>query len=148
MDLLGGVGWRLAFGLGAVLGLVILFVRRHVPESPRWLFIHGQEEEAERVVGGIEEEIREETGQELSEAGQSLTVRQRRAIPFREIARVAFKLYPRRAVLGFSLFVGQAFMYNGITFNLGTLLTRSSGWRRRRCRSSSSSTRSATSSVP
>lgn len=99
-------------------------------------------------MGGIEEEIREETGQELSEAGQSLTVRQRRAIPFREIARVAFKLYPRRAVLGFSLFVGQAFMYNGITFNLGTLLTRSSGWPRRRCRSSSSSTRSATSSVP
>jgi MFS family permease len=117
------VGWRLAFGLGAVLGFVILLVRRHVPESPRWLFIHGQQDEAERVVGGIEEEVERETGETLPKPGQSLTIRQRRAIPFREIAGGAFKLYPRRAVLGFSLFVGQAFLYNGITFNLGTLLS-------------------------
>ncbi len=93
---------------GSVFGLVIILVRRHVPESPRWLFIHGREEEAERLVGGIEDEVREETGEELAEPGQSITVRQRHAIPFREIARVAFELYPRRAVLGFSLFVGSS----------------------------------------
>jgi MFS family permease len=116
-------GWRLAFGIGAVLGLTILLVRRHVPESPRWLFIHGREEEAERIVGSIEHDIEEETGQQLPEPERTLEVRQRERIPFREIARTAFKLYPRRAWLGLALFVGQAFIYNGVTFNLGTLFS-------------------------
>ncbi|NED58626.1 sugar porter family MFS transporter, partial [Micromonospora aurantiaca] len=103
-------GWRYAFGLGAVLGLTIMLVRRHVPESPRWLFIHGREEDAERIVDGIEREVREETDHDLGEPGESITVRQRKAIPFREIAQVAVKVYPKRATLGFALFVGQAFL--------------------------------------
>jgi MFS family permease len=116
------VGWRLAFAAGAIIGLAILLVRRHVPESPRWLFIHGREQEAERIVDQIEGEVRAETGQDLTPPGEKIVVRQREAIPFREIARVAFKRYPRRAVLGLSLFVGQAFLYNAVTFDLGTIL--------------------------
>jgi MFS family permease len=117
------VGWRAAFGLGVILGFVVLLVRRHVPESPRWLFIHGNQEEAERLVDRIESEVSKETGEELSEPGETLTVRQRKAIPFREIARVAFLRYPKRSILAATLFVGQAFLYNGVTFNLGTLMS-------------------------
>ncbi|WP_431236769.1 MFS transporter [Mycolicibacterium aichiense] len=116
------VGWRLAFGIGATFGLVVLLVRRNVPESPRWLFIHGREEEAERIVDEIERDVVERTGAHLDEPDRELTIHQRHTIGFREIAHVAFTRYPKRAVLGLALFVGQAFLYNAVTFNLGTLL--------------------------
>jgi MFS family permease len=117
------VGWRVAFGIGAILGLGILIVRRHVPESPRWLFIHGREEEAERIVDSIEADVRDSTGEKLPDEGDSITVRQRKTIPLRTVAATAFKRYPRRTALGLALFVGQAFIYNAVTFDLGTLLS-------------------------
>src|SRR4051812_46988313 len=83
----GDVGWRLAFGTGALLGFVILLVRRNVPESPRWLFIHGREEEAERIVDGIERDVvAENDGRPLPEPKGTIQVRQRDRIPFSRIA--------------------------------------------------------------
>jgi MFS family permease len=116
------LGWRLAFAAGALLGLAILLVRRHVPESPRWLFIHGQEEEAERIVRQIEAEAEREAGRPLPPPAGEIVVHQRESIPFREIASVTARRYPDRAKLGLALFIGQAFLYNAVTFDLGTIL--------------------------
>jgi MFS family permease len=105
-----------------MLGLGVLIVRRSVPESPRWLFIHGREEEAERIVQGIEEAVEDERGESLPEPEGEIEVRQRRVIPLSLTVRSVVTLYPRRTILGLALFVGQAFLYNSILFGLGDLL--------------------------
>src|ERR1700761_7739565 len=115
--------WRVCFGLGFVLGLAILIVRRHVPESPRWLFIHGREEEAEEVTQDIERQVMESTGAALDDPDDTITINQRKSIGLWEIARSIVSTYPKRTVLGLSLFIGQAFLYNAILFGYATLLS-------------------------
>ncbi|MFE4369614.1 MFS transporter [Streptomyces sp. NPDC056835] len=117
------LGWRLAFGLGFVLGLVILLVRRHVPESPRWQLIHGYGDEAEKLVGSVERSIEAEKHGKLPPPAREITIHERKSIGFGLIARTVFRRYPRRAVLSLSLFIGQAFLYNAITFGFGAILT-------------------------
>ena len=113
-------GWRIAFGLGAILAVGIFVVRRHVPESPRWLFIHGREDEGERIVRSIEKTVVDESGKDLPTVAESITIRQRKSIGIGLIARTVFTLYPKRTILCFSLFVGQAFLYNAFFFTYGT----------------------------
>ncbi|WP_271176498.1 MFS transporter [Leifsonia poae] len=120
------LGWRLAFGLGAVLGLVILLVRRNVPESPRWMFIHGYDEGAEKLVAEIEADVAKDTGTELEAVpdDKAIRIKQRRTTGFGEIVQVALSKYPKRFVLGLSLFIGQAFLYNAVFFTYSLVLTK------------------------
>ncbi|HEX8971918.1 MFS transporter [Oryzihumus sp.] len=118
------LGWRLAFGLGAILGLGILVVRRNVPESPRWLFIHGREHEGEKVVKQIEEHVEGTTGAPLDPVDETITIRQRKTIGLGTIAKTVFTLYPRRTILCLALFIGQAFLYNAFFFTYGDSLTK------------------------
>lgn len=117
------IGWRFVFAIGASLGLVIIFIRRFIPESPRWLLTHGEKEEAEKVVGQVEEEIRKESGHELPEPeGQPLTIRVRRHTPWKEIWDAMIHKNRDRSLLGLSLMVSQAFFYNAIFFTYALLL--------------------------
>ncbi|GAA1757829.1 MFS transporter [Streptomonospora arabica] len=118
------LGWRLLFAAGGVLGLIILVVRRIVPESPRWLIIHGRDQEAEQVVRSIEEEVEREAGRDtLPEPQGTLTLEQRERTSFRELARTIAATYPRRTVVGLALFAGQAFLYNAVFFTQALVLT-------------------------
>ncbi len=117
------LGWRIAFGTGAVLAVGILLLRLFVPESPRWLLTHGRAEEAERVTRQIEADVEKHSSQPLPEPQEEMTLRQRKPVGFVEIARTVFRVYPRRTVVGFSLMGAQAFLYNAIFFTYGLMLT-------------------------
>ena len=116
-------GWRLSFALGGILGIGILLIRRYVPESPRWLLTHARNQEAEQTVEAIENEVRREAGRELPPVvGHTITIEQREAIGFGVIGRAIFKMYPKRAILGLTLMVSQAFLYNAIFFTYALIL--------------------------
>ena len=117
------VGWRIAFGLAAIMAVGILLVRRNVPESPRWLFLHGREQQAERVTRDIERQVVEDTHQELIPPRRTIRVKQRGPMGIGEIAGVVFRTYPKRTFVGLSLFTGQAFLYNAIFFTYALVLT-------------------------
>ncbi|HKX38995.1 MAG TPA: MFS transporter [Burkholderiales bacterium] len=114
------LGWRIAFGLGGILGIAILLVRRHVPESPRWLLTHGHAAQAEAVVREIERQV----GVPENEVHQGLSMRPLRTIPWSDVAHTIVVRYPHRAVLGLSLMGAQAFFYNAIFFTYALVLAR------------------------
>lgn len=118
------VGWRLAFLTGSVLGLVIFVLRSWIPESPRWLIIHGRETEAENIVEKIE------TGFRLPGASftdisklKPLRLHQRAYTPLRQVYETLFVTYKARTLLGLALMAAQAFFYNAIFFTYALILT-------------------------
>ncbi|HEX8012185.1 MAG TPA: MFS transporter [Casimicrobiaceae bacterium] len=117
------VGWRLAFGIGAALGLGILLLRRALPESPRWLLVHGRPLEAEAVVAAIERNVRPSRIAAEAPARLRLRVREK-AVSFVDLGVSLFRHYPRRAALGLILMTAQAFFYNAIFFTYAMVLGR------------------------
>jgi MFS family permease len=118
-------GWRAAFGIGAVLGLAILLLRRWVPESPRWLMLHGRLDECETVIAGIESRVRAAGGgAPLALAVGRIRLVVRSHTPVMRMIRAIVRDYPRRAVLGLALMTAQAFFYNAIFFTYALVLTR------------------------
>ena len=116
-------GWRIAFFIGPVLGLVIIYLRRHIPESPRWLMTHGRTDEANQTVDDIEARIVAE-GRTLPEVPQekAISVVEKPPIPFGELVGIFVKKYPRRTILGFTMMVTQSFLYNAIFFTYALVL--------------------------
>ncbi len=115
------LGWRLAFLIGTTIGLVILIMRRWIPESPRWLIIHGFVKEAEAVVREIE--ARSARGPRAAAPPQQFArLRMRDHTPLAEIARVLFRTYRQRTLVGLTLMAAQAFFYNAIFFTYALIL--------------------------
>jgi len=116
------LAWRFAFGIGAALGIVILFFRKAVPESPRWLILRGRQADANAIVGTIERTI-EQRGESLAEPIGTLRFAVRDHTPLREVWNAMLRDQPRRSVLGLILMATQAFFYNAIFFTYGLVLT-------------------------
>jgi MFS family permease len=117
------LGWRIAYVVGPVLALVILFVRRHLPESPRWQIMHGRQQAAEQSIAEIEHDVERTKGPVPPvDPSRELEIRPATQIGYLALLRVLFLHYPSRSVLGAALMITQSFLYNAIFFTYGLVL--------------------------
>ena len=118
------LGWRLAYLTGACLGLVVFVMRMWIPESPRWLIIHGHPDRANAIVDDIERSVTghvQET--RVNTPWPKLKLRMRDHTPLREVAHTLFSVYRQRSLVGLALMIAQAFFYNAIFFTFALVLT-------------------------
>jgi MFS family permease len=119
------LGWRACFVLGAIMAISIVLVRRHVPESPRWLLMHGRRAEAGRIIEQIEMHVGRQHGElEAIDVNIARHTPANGTPPLREIFRVLAGRYRTRSLLVLAMMVAQAFVYNAIFFTYSLVLTR------------------------
>jgi MFS family permease len=118
------LGWRFAFGIGATLGLVVIFFRRWIPESPRWLMIHGRNAEAEEIVDQVERRFASDPETLPAHESPPTRIHTRTHTPWREIWNAVVHEHRHRSFLGFVLMATQAFFYNAIFFTYALVLMR------------------------
>ncbi len=118
------LGWRFAFLLGPVLGAVIIYVRRNLPESPRWQLMHGREQEAEEGIAEIERQVEASTGKTLEPVAddKAIEIRPTERLSYVALLHALFKQYPGRSTLTAALMITQSFLYNAIFFTYGLVL--------------------------
>ena len=117
------LGWRLAYLSGACLGLIVFVMRMWIPESPRWLVIHGHPDRADAIVDDIERSAAGNMRDTHQSAWPTLKLRMRDHTPLREVAHTLFSVYRQRSLVGLALMVAQAFFYNAIFFTFALVLT-------------------------
>ena len=117
------LGWRLAYLTGACLGLVVFVMRMWIPESPRWLMIHGHPERAHAIVDDIERSVIGNVQDPRQNALPKIKLKMRDHTPLREVARTLFFAYRQRSLVGLALMIAQAFFYNAIFFTFALVLT-------------------------
>jgi MFS family permease len=118
------LGWRFAFAIGATLGLIVIFFRRWIPESPRWLMIHGRNAEAEEIVDQVERRFVSDPEMLPAHDSPPTRIQTRTHTPWREIWNAVVHEHRRRSFLGFVLMLTQAFFYNAIFFTYALVLMR------------------------
>jgi MFS family permease len=118
------IGWRIGFFIGPVLGILIIFLRRHIPESPRWLMTHGRHEEADKTVSDIEAAVEAQSGHPLErvDESQAMDVTPVDRVRFLTIVKVLFRQYPTRTLVGATMMITQSFLYNAIFFTYALVL--------------------------
>ena len=116
-------GWRSAFLIGALFGLVILFLRAWIPESPRWLMTHGRGDEGEAILTAIEDGHARRNGAMPAVRLPAFRLHPRHFTPLAEVWGAIVHTYRRRTLVGLSLMVSQAFFYNAIFFTYALVLT-------------------------
>jgi len=116
-------GWRVAYFTGAILGLIVLFMRMWIPESPRWLMIHGQPQRAEAIVADIETSVQQKANPSTLRSLPKIRLTMRDHTPLKEVAQTLFVLYRQRSLVGLMLMASQAFFYNAIFFTYALILT-------------------------
>ena len=117
------IGWRLAYLTGACLGLMVFVMRMWIPESPRWLMIHGYPDQAHAIVDDIERSVTGQVQDPRQHAWPKIKLRMRDHTPLREVAHTLLSVYRQRTLVGLALMIAQAFFYNAIFFTFALILT-------------------------